>query len=272
MLRPPLEAIHPDPVGALPRTMPGGIMYQAKLDGWRALAFIDEDGVVLQARSHRILTPRFPEILPALATRPPGTVLDGEIVAWRDGFDFQALARPPGARRRAGIAVSYFAFDLLCQDGQDIRTLALRERWPRLLTLLEGAPDDLQPVLATLERAEAEAWMRLLAPVGMEGIVCKAMDSTYRTAPGAWVKYRHADTTDAELIDTLGPAARPHALRVRLPDGREITTLGLTGPQSTAVAKALTERADDAPALLVELALSGDRHIHARFVRLRPEE
>ena len=56
MLRPPVEAIHPASVPAIPNTMPGGIHYQAKLDGWRALAFIDAGHVVLQSRSEKIIT------------------------------------------------------------------------------------------------------------------------------------------------------------------------------------------------------------------------
>ena len=176
MLHPPVTAIRPTSVPALPTSMPGGILYQVKLDGHRVLAFIDRDEVVLQARSQRIVTTRFPEILDALATRAPGTVLDGEVIAWREGaFDFPALAATPKTRQHSGIALSYIAFDLLCDRGQDIRDEPLEARWPKLLTTLDGAPTQLQPVLATRDRTEAELWMKALAPLGMEGLVCKAL-------------------------------------------------------------------------------------------------
>lgn len=272
MLRPPLEAIRPARVASLPQQMPGGIHYQAKLDGHRVLAFIDADGgLVLQSRSRRIVTDRFPEIHPALAACPPGTVLDGEVVAWREGaFDFPALAGSAAGRERHGIAVSYIAFDLLCEQGRDIRDQPLQSRWPRLLAVLEGAPAQLQPVLATLERDEAESWMRLLAPHGIEGIVCKALASPYRDVAGTWVKYRHSDTVDALLIGTVGEG---HSARIRLPDGRELTTLALTRTQSALVTRTLAERPAHAPDPVVEVHLSGAaRHPHARFVRIRPDE
>ena len=277
-------------VREIPKTMPGGIQYQVKLDGWRVLAFVSSTGVVLQSRSGRIVTERFPEITPALAGRAPGTVLDGEIVAWREGaFDFQALSRSPAQRRRSNTAVSYVAFDVLCDRGTDIRATPLAQRWPRLLNLLDGAPTELQPVMATEARPEADSWMTLLAPVGMEGVVCKALASPYRNLPGAWVKYRHSDTVDVELIGALGPPERPHAARIRLPDGRELTTIGLTDPQAAAVTRALASAPPTPPTApipppttsplpasgsppIAEITLSGDRHPRATFVRIRHDE
>jgi len=294
VLHPPVEVIRPARVPELPATMAGGIQYQVKLDGWRVVAFVGEAGAVtLQTRSGRIVTERFPEITPALATREPGTVLDGEIVAWREGaFDFQAVSRTVAQRRRSSTSISYIAFDLLCERGADIRAEPLKRRWPRLRKALAGAPKELQTVMATEDRREAESWMTLLAPVGMEGLVCKALASPYRIVPGAWVKVRHSDTLDAELIGAIGPAARPHVARVRLADGRELTTLGLTDAQAAAVSRALAVAVGDAAAAAgegtgegtgeasgeaalspasptVEITLSGDRHPRATFVRVR---
>lgn len=297
-LRPPIEVIRPTRVREIPPDMPGGIQYQVKLDGWRVLAFVTAAGVMLQSRSGRIVTERFPEITPALADRPAGTVLDGEIVAWReDAFDFQALSRSPAQRRRSNTAVSYIAFDVLSERGTDVRAEPLSRRWPRLGALLDGAPTELQAVMATEDRAEADTWMTTLAPLGMEGVVCKALASPYRNVPGAWVKYRHSDTVDVELVGALGPADRPHAARVRLPDGRELTTLGLTDAQAAVVSRALAppETPDLAafpaapdqwppptpptpqtppppPPPLAEITLSGDRHPRATFVRLRHDD
>lgn len=287
VLHPPIEVVRPTRVREIPPDMPGGIQYQVKLDGWRVLAFVTGAGVMLQSRSGRIVTERFPEITPALADRPAGTVLDGEIVAWReDAFDFQALSRSPAQRRRSNTAVSYIAFDVLSERGADVRAEPLSRRWPRLRALLEGTPTELQTVMATEDRAEADTWMTTLAPLGMEGVVCKALASPYLNVPGAWVKFRHSDTVDVELVGALGPAERPHAARVRLPDGREVTTLGLTDAQAAVVSRALapTEPPDLAalPAPpdqwppptppLAEVTLSGDRRPRVTFVRLRHDD
>jgi ATP-dependent DNA ligase len=177
------------------------------------------------------VTSHFPELLPVLGTLPAGTVLDGEVVAFRGGvFDFHALAKPPRARAAAGVAVSYAAFDVL-HDGElgvDMRNRPLWERWERLLALLNGAPPQVAPVLTTEDRGEAERWMTALAPLGVEGIVAKSLDAPYRPSVGhGWQKYRHSDTVDADLVGLVGPADRPTALRVRLEDGRGVVTVNL---------------------------------------------
>lgn len=281
-------------VREIPATMPGGIQYQVKLDGWRVLAFVPRAGVVLQSRSGRIVTERFPEITPALARLAPDTVLDGEIVAWREGaFDFQALSRSPAQRRRSNTAISYIAFDVLCDRGSDVRAEPLARRWPRLTAILGGAPTEVQAVMATEDRAEADTWMTTLAPIGMEGVVCKALASPYRNVSGVWVKYRHSDTIDVELIGALGPADRPHAARIRLPDGKELTTLGLTDAQAAVVSRALASSppspstspapmpsshspspspSPSPPHPIAEITLSGDRHPRATFIRLRHDD
>jgi len=68
--------------------------YEPKLDGWRCLAFHRLDGAIaLQSRQHKSLTAYFPDLTAALLAQvPPGTVLDGELVIYRDGrCDFGAL-------------------------------------------------------------------------------------------------------------------------------------------------------------------------------------
>ena len=55
--------------------------YEQKYDGFRAIAFVDGEQLVLQSRGSKDLTRYFPEL-----TLPPGRyVLDGEIVIDGDG-------------------------------------------------------------------------------------------------------------------------------------------------------------------------------------------
>jgi ATP-dependent DNA ligase len=268
-LKPPVTLLRPVAVKRLPESMPGGPIFQAKLDGHRVAAFVTSDGVILQARSTRIVSSQFPEVLASLAELPAGCVLDGEVVAISDGrFDFAALAASPAQRRRRKVAVSYVPFDLLADRGEDITGLPLSERWPRLLALLDGAPAQLQPVLSTTDRAEAEAWMMALAPIGVEGIVAKPLASRYEAAHG-WVKVRTADTVDGVIVGTAGHRDRPQ-LRVRLDDGHTVTTEPLTPTQAREVANAL--EAAHGAAVRVELRVSTGRHGSARFVRVRLPE
>ncbi len=113
--------------------------FEIKWDGVRAIAFVQGGRLVLQARSGRDVTARYPELRPlaeALAGRE--VVLDGEVVAF-DGArpSFQKLqgrmhlTSEHAVRRLArDDPVHYVAFDLLYLDGRSLMDLPLR-RAPR---------------------------------------------------------------------------------------------------------------------------------------------
>ncbi|MER7516208.1 DNA ligase [Streptomyces sp. NPDC126499] len=289
VLRPPVEVMRPKAADDLPRqgSVPGGLQYSLKLDGFRALAFVLEDGqVFLQSRNRRDLAREFPGIAAYLGERlPAGIVLDGELCAYREGrVSFTDLLRTHRERERAGVPVSYIAFDLLALPGHDLRGRPLRERWELLGAALAGTGPPLQRVLATDDEETARDWFGALREAGVEGVVAKAWNSTYR--PGhtwSWRKIRHSDTQDAVLEGVFGPPDRPHAVLARLPDGRRLrTTPRLTGPQAREVAE-LTEGLLARPVndpehgpvrpldrqLAVELRLIAGRQDTARFVRVR---
>ncbi|MFG2722796.1 DNA ligase [Streptomyces sp. NPDC048416] len=291
VLRPPVDVMRPRAADEIPEQgrTPGGLQYSLKLDGFRALAFVLDDGrVFLQSRSRRDLSREFPETAAYLRDHlPPGTVLDGELCAYRDGrLSFTDLLRSPSDRARTGVPVSYIAFDLLAVPGRDLRALPLRERWELLGSALRDVGPPLQRVLATLDEETARGWFRDLRAVGVEGIVAKALDSPYRAGgTSAWRKIRHADTRDAVLLGVFGPVERPHALLVRLGDDRTVkTSPRLTAVQSREVAEQVRglvgELTDDpdhgavwmlGTPLLVELRQAAGRHETARFVRVRSE-
>lgn len=269
--------------------MPGGLQYSLKLDGFRALAFILEGGrAFLQSRSGRELTREFPQVSAYLQENlPPGTVLDGELCAYRDGrLNFTDLLRSHAERERSGIPVYYIAFDILAIPGMDVRGLPLWERWELLGGALGDAEPPLQRVLATLDEETARLWFREMRVVGVEGIVAKSLNSTYQ--PGetwAWRKIRHSDTRDGRLLGVFGPEQRPHALLVELPDGRTVkTSPRLTGMQARQVGESVrgrlgerTEHPDHGivtlliEPVLVEVRETAGRHETARFVRVRFE-
>jgi hypothetical protein len=102
VLRPPVELMQPRPVRELPAEdgMPGGTVYEVKLDGFRVAVFRTGAGVELWSRRGRSLTDRLPEVLPALeAALDGGTVLDGEVCAVVNGrLEFTGLLRSPAHR------------------------------------------------------------------------------------------------------------------------------------------------------------------------------
>jgi bifunctional non-homologous end joining protein LigD len=109
---------------------------EVKFDGWRALAYIDGAGSKVRTRSGRQVSESLPELagLPdALGGR--SAILDGELIACQDGaVDFYSLApRMMHTGRMAKWAamelpVTFVAFDLLHQDGEDLCGRPLVER------------------------------------------------------------------------------------------------------------------------------------------------
>jgi ATP-dependent DNA ligase len=289
VLRPPVPLMQPRPVSVLPAEdgMPGGVVYEIKLDGVRCCALRTEAGVELWSRRARRLDARFPEVLPALADLlGPGVVLDGELCAYRGGrLAFTELLRSPRARAADQVAVSYVAWDVLAVPGRDVRGLPLVERRELLAELLAQARPPVERVMATRSRETALAWYRDLHPVGVEGLVCKAGAAPYRPESASWVKLRHAETADAELVGIAGDPARPEAVLTRLPDGRQATTSPrLTAVQAHQVAQAVRGRLRPdsgqssrvhwvaGPLPVVEVMVGSGRHGRVRFVRMRPEE
>src|SRR6185295_17618738 len=117
-------------------------------------------------RGEDLVTERFPEVVSAAASLPDGVVLDGELVAWRDGVvrPFADLQQRIGRKKLSTailerVPVRFLAYDLLEQDGADIRALPLQERRARLETLLKGAPS----VLSLSPLVEAATWEELAA-------------------------------------------------------------------------------------------------------------
>jgi len=205
-------------------------VYEIKLDGFRCLAFVDGEEVVLQSRGGRPLERYFPEL-----RLPPGRyVLDGEIVV-RDADgreDFDALGQrihPAASRieRLSGETPAVFvAFDLLADGDEALLELPLAQRRARLEALLggfeAGAPLELMPTTAEVE--QAEVWL-----AEAEGAIAKERSAPYR--PGerkGMVKVKRVRTIDAVVVGWR-PGKAPEtvgALILGLYDGEELRVVG----------------------------------------------
>lgn len=202
-LTPPIE---PQLARGKPELPAGGQWtYEQKFDGFRALAFVDGDALILQSRGAKPLERYFPEL-----RFPPGRyVLDGEIVidarpGGRAGEpeDFGALSQRihPAASRIELLAqqtpARYVAFDLLCVEDEVLLEQPFSERRARLNALdLGGGAERSTVTLSelTADVTAAALWLR-----SAEGVVAKDLRAAY--APGkrtAMVKIKRARTLDA---------------------------------------------------------------------------
>lgn len=183
-----------------------------KWDGIRAQLMLRGDICQLWSRGEERLTEAFPEIVTAAAaTLPPATVLDGEILAWRDGqpLPFHQLQRriarrDPDATIRQAVPVAFLAYDCLEWQGSDIRTQPLHLRRQYLAEALRRADCPLlriSPQIAFATWVELGQLWQQARDRNVEGIMLKRLNSPYRTGRvrGDWWKWK-AEPFTADLV------------------------------------------------------------------------
>jgi ATP-dependent DNA ligase len=150
--------------------------YEQKLDGFRAIVFVDGGDAYIQSRGGKDLTRYFPE----LSFAPGRYVLDGELVI-RDAegnLEFDALQSRihPAESRIALLAkeipAGYVAFDLLAEDDEALLETPFGERRARLEALARQTGVELSNLSPDLE--QAEQWLRKT-----EGTMAKQLDAIY---------------------------------------------------------------------------------------------
>jgi ATP-dependent DNA ligase len=185
-------------------TIPPGMHYEPKWDGFRAIVFRDGGEVELGSRNERPLTRYFPDVVESLkANLPERCVLDGEIVIARGGrLDFDALLNRihPAASRVALLARetpgSFVAFDLLALDDESLLEEPFRRRRERLLEALAPAQPPVHVASATTSVEVAQEWFRRFEGAGLDGVVAKPFDIPYRPDQRAMFKIKHERTAD----------------------------------------------------------------------------
>jgi ATP-dependent DNA ligase len=182
----------------------GGVLYEPKWDGFRALVFKSGRKLYLQSRDLRPLDRYFPDLHDALLERvPKSCVLDGEIViATKSGLDFDALQLRlhPAASRVAKLAAatpaSFVAFDLLAVGRKNLMMRPQAARRAQLEELLAAAKPPLYLTPATRERAVALDWLERFEGAGLDGVVVKPEGAPYQPGKRAMLKVKHARTAD----------------------------------------------------------------------------
>jgi len=181
-----------------------GILYEPKWDGFRCIVFRDGDEIELGSRNERPFNRYFPELaLALLENLPPRVVLDGEIViAGDDGLDFDGLQQRihPAASRVAKLAAetpsSFVAFDILAEGDDDLREQPFSERRARLEHTLASARPPIHLTPATTDPEIAREWFDRFEGAGLDGVLAKPLDGTYRENQRTMFKVKHERTAD----------------------------------------------------------------------------
>jgi DNA ligase-1 len=190
----------------------GDWIVEWKWDGIRAQLVRRGAAVHLWSRGEELITTRFPEIAAAATRLTEGTVLDGEVLAFRDDrpMPFSALQQRIGRQKQVAqmaraVPVVFMTYDLLEHEGRDIRDRPLEERRRMLESIIE-APGG---VMRTSTIVSAGSWDELAAlraesrELGVEGLMLKRRSSPYGVGRrrGDWWKWKiDPYTIDAVLI------------------------------------------------------------------------
>lgn len=204
------------PLEAAPETLGEVQDWQGewKWDGIRCQLVRRRGRTVLWSRGEELLTGRFPEVEASAEWLPEGTVLDGELLAWRDGqpLPFSELQRrinrkTVGKALLTDVPCHMLVYDCLEVNGRDIRSESLQVRRDRVERLVERLPSGgsigLSPIIAAdtwadIAQAREEARIRQ-----SEGIMLKRRESPYGVGRkvGDWWKWKvNPMTVDAVLV------------------------------------------------------------------------
>jgi DNA ligase-1 len=196
-----------------------------KWDGIRAQVIKRSGRLWIWSRGEELVTERFPELDSLILGLPDGTVIDGEIVAWKSAPTGTEKAFEPAVQpfallqQRIGrktldrkildeVPVVLLAFDLLEWQGEDWRNRSQAERRAQLERV---AGDCANPRLRLSPLLTGDTWIDLARQressraLGVEGLMLKARDALYgvgRTRDmGVWWKWKvDPFSVDAVLI------------------------------------------------------------------------
>ncbi len=184
-----------------------------KWDGIRSQLIRRQGHIFLWSRGEELITDRFPELQAVGALLGEGTVIDGEVLSWKDGAPqlFAQLQRRIGRKVLGSkilidVPAVLLVFDLLEIDAVDVREQPIEWRRTRLAEIVQRMAS---PSLILSPKIEADSWEQLAKireearSRGVEGFMLKRHGSPYRVGRrrGDWWKWKiDPYSVDAVLI------------------------------------------------------------------------
>ncbi|WP_310551174.1 ATP-dependent DNA ligase [Paenibacillus glufosinatiresistens] len=195
--------------------------YQLKWDGFRMIAAVQEGRAALWSKKMRPKGAVYPDLTKALARLPGRLVLDGEAVILDPATgrpSFQQMQKrdkqqDPGAIAEAArrSPVQFVLFDLLYEQGEDLRGLPWEERNRRLQALAAGWGP---PFFVADSLEDGAALWRWVEEHGWEGVIAKRRTSPYREGKehGDWYKRKLSFRYEAQAVAVLYKEGRLSSL------------------------------------------------------------
>lgn len=184
---------------------------EPKLDGWRLLIHVADDGVHLYTRTGKCYDGSLPMIEAEVGEHlPTGTWLDGEAVALtiEDGrvtHDWGTVQSVLGSSTDKAASqsekITYMVFDLIAHGGVDARSLPYTKRRDLLQRIFGKRRMGRLQLVPQVEVSDAS--LQALLAQGFEGMVIKDTASRYSSGRrgGGWIKVKPQDNLDAVVMD-----------------------------------------------------------------------
>jgi bifunctional non-homologous end joining protein LigD len=177
-------------------------VFEDKYDGFRMIAETRSGKVALYSRNGKIISDSYVEVAKALERVKADAVIDGELVAiGKDGVShFQLLQN--ALRHEAKLR--YCAFDLMFENGQDLRESPLLDRKKRLKAIL---PRNRLIALSAHRKTHGKKFFAEAERKGLEGIMAKRADSAYASGNRTpdWLKIKTAKRQEVVIAGFTAP-------------------------------------------------------------------
>ena len=185
-------------------TFAGPFYVEDKYDGIRGQLHVQGGRAALYSRTLDEVSHQFPEIIEGGQTLNASVIVDGEIVAFKDGqvLPFASLQKRLGRKRPpaaliAEVPVALMIFDILTYEGRNVLDDPLITRKNTLEAIEWLTPLFLAPFVLLKERVELEPFFEAAAKRRNEGLMLKDANSLY--LPGkrgmSWLKWKKALAT-----------------------------------------------------------------------------
>src|SRR5437899_7509143 len=200
----------------------GKAALEYKYDGLRVQAHVSPKRIELFSRHLENITVQFPEIVDGLrsAIKDRAAIVEGEAVPvdpnTGEFLPFQEVSRRRGRkteveRMAKEFPVTLFAFDCLLRSEEELTARPYTERRKALEGVVH-ANDEIRPstVRVTDDVRQAEAFFDEALQAGCEGLMAKALDSTYDAGARGfkWMKFKKAySAASSETVDLVAVGA-----------------------------------------------------------------
>ena len=204
-------------------------IHEIKYDGYRLLISVGDGVATAYTRNGLDWSDKFKALVKAAAKLPAGCLIDGEAVALDEEGkpSFQLLQ---STLKGGGAPLAFFAFDLMVDQGKDIRKLPNIERKERLATLLEGVSP---PILyGDHVIGRGEEMFEAVCKTGGEGVISKKASATYSgTRTRNWLKIKCIQRQEFVIIGWSESDKRRgfRSLLLAAKKGRALTYAGKVG-------------------------------------------